>query len=902
MLFVTSLVMKSNNRLEALMGTITTDTLTSVIVERLNNILISSSAKCQPSQAKQRMPSSFKWYKQLKPLVKENKRIFWEWKHVDRPTGPSSSEFIAMKLAKAHLRQTQRQLAASERRQTYNEIMAAKEGDKDMFYKLISRQRKTPLSGNASINFPDHIKGDSELQKWKDHFERLATPKDLPEFDNEHKSTMAFRRLLLGSIPTDGPAPEITELETRKCISSLNNNKAPDIYGITSEHLKRASPLIIPMLTELSNRIMAEKVMPTDLKLGLATPIPKKANVQVDPDKFRRITITALVGKITEKHMVRLSDPILQLAQSPAQFGFTKKVPCNIASMLVTETIAHSKDTKQPVYLAFMDASKAFDVVDHDCILNHLHDQGITGHLWHLYNSLYEDITSIIKWQGELSDPLSEGQGIRQGAVSSTGSYKVQGNPCLHRLQSHQDAFRIGSVQLGGIQVADDLVVQSPSPRGIQMLVTEAQMHASRERFSFSQSKTKSMTIRPKKQEATEEAHVKLYGTVIESSVSEIHLGITRTADGKNTATISARVQSARRTSYGLMGAGLHELTGVGPEVGRHIYSIYVVPKLIYGLEALILSKPDLNNLEMFHRNSLRHIQHLPKSTAVPAIYLLLGAPPIEALIHIRTLTFFATILRREESIEYELIERQLAMKSPDSHSWVWYVHKLLKRYNLPSAFSLLKDQPQKDRWRQMVKAAVLGSWEKALKDEAAEKSTLNLVNLNACSLSQAHPAWQLGATDTLTATKATIKTKLLVQRYPLFYSRTSGTNYGYNCPLCKASPEPMAHFLLHCPALSCTRQPYLSKLEGVVRAAGCMLPTEEAELVELILDPSHFVMSPLLNTIEQISRDLCFALHHKRSTSLGYTSRYVQRKQGNLLQKHSNNTNFYRLRSGSPR
>ena len=46
-----------------------------------------------------------------------------------------------------------------------------------------------------------------------------------------------------------------------------------------------------------------------------------------------------------------------------------------------------------------MDASKAFDVVDHDGIMNHLDDQGIrsSGNLWHLFDDLYTDIASVIK-------------------------------------------------------------------------------------------------------------------------------------------------------------------------------------------------------------------------------------------------------------------------------------------------------------------------------------------------------------------------------------------------------------------------------------------------------------------------------------------------------------------------
>ncbi len=118
------------------------------------------------------------------------------------------------------------------------------------------------------------------------------------------------------------------------------------------------------------------------------------------------------------------------------------------------------------------------------------------------------------------------------------------------------------------------------------------------------------------------------------------------------------------------MGAGLHALVGVGPEVGEHIYQTYITPKLLYGLETIMFTNPELKELEDFYKTDLRYIQHLPKSTATPLLYLLLGIPPIEAQIHIRTLTILHTMTSRPDSVEFKLIERQLAMKSSTSNSW----------------------------------------------------------------------------------------------------------------------------------------------------------------------------------------------------------------------------------------
>ena len=495
----------------------------------------------------------------------------------------------------------------------------------------------------------------------------------------------------------------------------------------------------------------------------------------------------------------------------------------------------------------------------------------------------------MIKWQGQRSESFQEDQGIRQGGVSSTSIFKAKTNPSLHRLERHPDCLKVGSIPLGAVMVADDLVLASISPQGIQGLILEAQLDASRERFSFSKTKTKAMKICPTRQREQEPLAVKLYNSTLETSSAETHLGIVRSNEHSNRTTVSNRVKSARRTCYSLMGSGLHGLNGVGPEVGKHLLAIFIIPRLCHGLETLILSGQELATLEDFFRRNLRNIQHLPKSTATPALYLLSGFLPLKALLHIRTLTFFTSTLRRgEQSIEFRLIERQLAMKSGSSSGWVWHVQALLTHYGLPSAFSLLRHQPGKVEWKKMVKSTVTRRWECELKGEARKKKTLSLVNLTACDLRATHPVWRLGAVDQLTVIKATNKAKLLVQRYPIFSNRTSGNNYGSACPLCSVSAETLHHFLTQCEPLRATRRPYMVKLESALTNSDIPFPPDEIGAVKLILDPSHYASDTLLTTLEAITRDLCFALHHKRSVLVGRTSQYRLTCGSNLLQNQS--------------
>ncbi len=97
--------------------------------------------------------------------------------------------------------------------------------------------------------------------------------------------------------------------------------------------------------------------------------------------------------------------------------------------------------------------------------------------------------------------------------------------------------------------------------------------------------------------------------------------------------------------TFSLLGAGDVGLYGAGPCVAILEYRVYVAPILLYGLEAMVPSKSEINVLSIFHRKSLRRIQFLPESTAIPALHLLIGLPPATALIHIRALSLFRNVI-----------------------------------------------------------------------------------------------------------------------------------------------------------------------------------------------------------------------------------------------------------------
>jgi hypothetical protein len=100
--------------------------------------------------------------------------------------------------------------------------------------------------------------------------------------------------------------------------------------------------------------------------------------------------------------------------------------------------------------------------------------------------------------------------------------------------------------------------------------------------------------------------------------------------------------------------------------------------------------------VEDFYRSNMRALQHLPKSTANAAVYLLLGVPPLEAQLHIKILTFFMNMLQHPDSLEAAVIQRQTSMASSSTNTWVTGIQHLLTRYDLPTSHQLSVELPSK--------------------------------------------------------------------------------------------------------------------------------------------------------------------------------------------------------------
>ena len=125
--------------------------------------------------------------------------------------------------------------------------------------------------------------------------------------------------------------------------------------------------------------------------------------------------------------------------------------------------------------LAFLDVRKAFDSVSHESMVNICRREGFPEPFLAYLQRLYKESTTQLKVAGELSEPISVGQGVKQGDPLSGCLFNMVVDWALESVVDSKIGFRIGNQVLNHLAFADDVVLLAETPAGLQSLTNAFQ-------------------------------------------------------------------------------------------------------------------------------------------------------------------------------------------------------------------------------------------------------------------------------------------------------------------------------------------------------------------------------------------------------------------------------------------
>ena len=370
-------------------------------------------------------------------------------------------------------------------------------------------------------------------------------------------------------------------------ISQLQRGKAPDIEGLTAEHLQYCHPSVVVLLAKLFQRIMTSGCVPTGFKYSYIVPIPKVkdgCSKAMKCDDFRGIAISPIISKVFEYCLVdRFSD---YLVCSDNQFGFKKGLSCNHAvysTRRIVESIIKGGNTAN---LCSIDLSKAFDKVNHFGLYLKLMKRRIPVELLAVLENWLSGCFACVSWNGAWSQMFGVSFGVRQGSVLS---------PFLFNIYL-DDLAKINSCvkRLFVVIYADDILLIAPSVTDLEHLLRMCETELNFLDMAINSSKSCCMRIGPRCGISCANISTRDGRTL--SWASELrYLGIFIVKFRNFKCSLSNAKCNFYRAVNGIFSKILNFAS---EEVILELITRKCMPILLYGLESCQLSNGDLHSLD----------------------------------------------------------------------------------------------------------------------------------------------------------------------------------------------------------------------------------------------------------------------------------------------------------------
>ena len=171
-----------------------------------------------------------------------------------------------------------------------------------------------------------------------------------------------------------------------------------------------------------------------------------------------------------------------------------------------------------------MDASKAFDLVDHSLLFQQLLDRNTPGLLVHFLITWYSSQSCIVSWDSSVCTSFSISNGVHQGGVLSPVLFTVYMDILLNMLKDCGVGCYWDGVFVGALGYADDIILLAPCPSALRLMLKMCESFASSYGLKFNASKTQliSFSLSPSNLCNTQ---IYFCGQLLEFCNSVCHLG-----------------------------------------------------------------------------------------------------------------------------------------------------------------------------------------------------------------------------------------------------------------------------------------------------------------------------------------------------------------------------------------
>ena len=582
------------------------------------------------------------WKDHVLPYKLEANFWYKEWRSMGKPRGGllyDNMRFFRNKFKYAK----RRTLVAAEAIKRDKFLEACLEGDKSLFEEL-KKLRGAP--NNIASKIDGHTDPTSITHHLKNIYQgfynRTGSQVPLENLLNEVNQNITSEDI----IDVKKVTPELIKNIVQE---KIKPNKSDPEFDMTTNNLKQAPFSLFVHLANFFQGVLIHGSTSSSLLVcAILLLIKNKNGATDDSNNYRGIALSSILLKVFDWVVLILFDR--ELVNDENQFGYLEESSANMCTWTAIETINHFVKKGSPVYACLLDYRKAFDYCNHVIMFKNLLNRNINRVFIRLIIVMYLQ-TCYIKWQHICSDPFSVTNGTRQGGVfSPRGGFATYLDPLLERLRSSGYGCRVAGHWLGGLALADDVMLLSPSVQGLQELVSICEQHAKDTDLVFSTDKenpekSKTMCIAFMCKDKDKLTTIRLNGDPLPWKDKVNHLGTTLTS----TCSLASDVMEKRAKFISKVYSLNQEFFFASAETRLRLCPIYNTA--FFGSNCWKFSSAEVEKFGKTWNVNNRIMFNLPRETHSWIVEELTGGKHFIQMIYSRFVKYLSVIKNNKKSI-----------------------------------------------------------------------------------------------------------------------------------------------------------------------------------------------------------------------------------------------------------
>jgi len=218
----------------------------------------------------------------------------------------------------------------------------------------------------------------------------------------------------------------IEELDVFNALNQLKLSKAigPDL--VPNSILKNMSDILAAPICAIINSTIRQGIVPDSWKISRITPLPKVYPPATVEHDIRPIAITNSIAKVAERFIGQFFNEHFRNHIDPQQFGCTVKRSTTHALIKLTdEWFKASENCKNITRILFIDFTKAFDLIDHNVLMNKFIEYEFPPHVTSWLLSFLEDRKQFVSISNSHSTIRTSNAGAPQGTRAGPNVFKM---------------------------------------------------------------------------------------------------------------------------------------------------------------------------------------------------------------------------------------------------------------------------------------------------------------------------------------------------------------------------------------------------------------------------------------------------------------------------------------------